>query len=202
MSSLLPTWLRQAPPSWRAAALGAALIVSGALALVAIGGGGGGGNVDEEEEEVAASDAVSTAFVGGGGGDGKGSGELPGRAAAAPPQSATAAGAIVELDERRGDALGAALARHKHALVYFTATWCGPCKVIAPAVARLALALATQGLCVIKVDVDKCPDAAAEFDVRGVPTFVSLRGGRVVQTLVAPKEEALKRAAAALLSGA
>ena len=50
----------------------------------------------------------------------------------------------------------------------------------------------------VKVDVDKCPEAAAAFDVRGVPTFKALRGGRVVQTLVAPKEEALKRAAGAL----
>ena len=60
-------------------------------------------------------------------------------------------------------------------LVDFYATWCGPCKAVAPVLKELADEM--PGVYFIKVDVDKNPAAAAKYGVRGVPTFVLFRRG-------------------------
>src|SRR5438477_1934107 len=61
-------------------------------------------------------------------------------------------------------------------LVDFTATWCGPCRALAPIVEALA---AENGgrLKVVKVDVDVCPAVAARYGVRSVPTVMVFRDG-------------------------
>src|SRR5688572_16027770 len=64
-------------------------------------------------------------------------------------------------------------------LVDFWAAWCGPCRMAAPEVEKVASAMAGRAL-VLKVDTDAHPELGARFNVRGIPNFVVLRNGRAV----------------------
>ncbi len=64
-------------------------------------------------------------------------------------------------------------------LVDFSATWCPPCKMIAPIVEELAQQ-AGSAFKVVKLDVDEAPAVAARLGIRGMPTFVAFRAGREV----------------------
>jgi thioredoxin 2 len=63
--------------------------------------------------------------------------------------------------------------------VDFWATWCPPCRMAAPHVKQLAGDMAGRAV-VVKVDTDQHPEVAARFDVRGIPNFVVLKGGKPV----------------------
>jgi len=63
-------------------------------------------------------------------------------------------------------------------LIDFWAPWCGPCRMAAPEVAKVAAEMAGRAV-VLKVNTDENPDLARRFGVRGIPHFVVLRGGRV-----------------------
>jgi thioredoxin 2 len=65
-------------------------------------------------------------------------------------------------------------------LVDFWAPWCPPCRLVAPAVKKVAAAMAGRAI-VLKVDTDACPGLAESFDVRGIPNFVVLKDGRRVR---------------------
>ena len=64
-------------------------------------------------------------------------------------------------------------------LVDFWAEWCGPCKMAAPEVKKVAAQMAGKAL-VLKVDTDAHPQLAAQFGVQGIPNFVVLKAGKVV----------------------
>lgn len=59
-------------------------------------------------------------------------------------------------------------------LVDFYASWCGPCKIMAPIVRELA---ESGSFSVYKVDVDKVTEAAGKFGVSSIPTFIAFRNG-------------------------
>jgi thioredoxin 1 len=68
-------------------------------------------------------------------------------------------------------------------LVDFSATWCPPCKMMAPVVDKLAGEFGER-LVVGTVDVDESPDTAMRYEIRGVPTLAVFRSGQVVDRLV------------------
>jgi thioredoxin 2 len=64
-------------------------------------------------------------------------------------------------------------------LVDLWAAWCGPCRMVSPALEQLATERAGQ-VKLVKVDVDKAPGLSQRFDVKAVPTLLVLRDGEVL----------------------
>ena len=62
----------------------------------------------------------------------------------------------------------------KPAIVDFYATWCGPCKAIAPVLEKLAAEYKGK-IVVYKIDTDKEPELSAAFGIRSIPTLLSFR---------------------------
>lgn len=92
---------------------------------------------------------------------------------------------------RKGDAMpavknvgprdfDAAVAGPDPVLVDFSASWCGPCRAMAPALAKFAASRDDLG--VVKVDIDEAPDIASRYSVRSVPTLMLFVEGKPVAT--------------------
>ena len=62
-------------------------------------------------------------------------------------------------------------------LVDFYADWCGPCRIVAPAVEALARSRAGS-VVVLKVDTDRSPALSERLGIRGIPTLIAFRNGR------------------------
>jgi thioredoxin 1 len=86
----------------------------------------------------------------------------------------------------QSDVLGA----DQPVLVDFWAEWCGPCRMIAPALEELSNELG-QKVTIAKLNIDENPDAPAKYGVRGIPTMILFKNGAPAATKVgaAPKSQ-------------
>jgi thioredoxin 1 len=77
-------------------------------------------------------------------------------------------------------------------LIDFWASWCGPCRMIAPVIEELSSEVKNAKIC--KVNVDEEPEIAQQFGVMSIPTLAVVQDGKVVNKMVGarPKSEILK----------
>lgn len=81
------------------------------------------------------------------------------------------------------DQFDALINQEKLVVVDYTATWCGPCRVIAPFIDKLAEDY--QGKAeVVKVDLDKNKESADKYNIRSIPTVLIIKNGQEVERIV------------------
>jgi thioredoxin 1 len=82
------------------------------------------------------------------------------------------------------------LASDRPVLVDFWAEWCGPCKMIGPALEEISDELGEK-VTIAKLNIDDHPDAPAKYGVRGIPTMILFKNGQPAATKVgaAPKSQ-------------
>jgi thioredoxin len=87
----------------------------------------------------------------------------------------------------------------KPLLVDFYATWCGPCRMLAPILDQVQ-ALMRDKLQVIKIDTDRYPDLASQYEIHALPTLVLFKRGQPVERIegVMPPEQLVERLSALL----
>ena len=66
----------------------------------------------------------------------------------------------------------------KPTLVDFFAEWCGPCKTMKPVLETVKGRMGEQ-LSILKIDIDKSPNAAAAYQIQSVPTLILFKGGKI-----------------------
>ncbi|MBQ5315067.1 MAG: thioredoxin [Oscillospiraceae bacterium] len=81
----------------------------------------------------------------------------------------------------------------KVVLIDFWATWCGPCKMIAPIIEEIAEEFSDE-VKVCKVNIDDEPSLATKFGITSIPTLLVIKNGEVVKTSVGyiPKEKIIE----------
>ncbi|KAL4423311.1 hypothetical protein ABPG77_006106 [Micractinium sp. CCAP 211/92] len=79
---------------------------------------------------------------------------------------------------------------HKTVIVDFTATWCGPCRMIGPVFEQLSTEY--ESIVFLKVDVDEVEQVAAACGISAMPTFQVWQGGKKVDELVGASKTQLE----------
>ncbi|KAI8139911.1 thioredoxin [Fennellomyces sp. T-0311] len=86
----------------------------------------------------------------------------------------------------------ALISENKNVVIDFHATWCGPCKLIAPKFKKFAAENPNATYC--KIDVDEVPDVAAELSIRAMPTFIFFKDGQKVDEVVGANAAKIEQA--------
>lgn len=82
-------------------------------------------------------------------------------------------------------------ATNKLIVVYFTASWCGPCRKMEPAIDEFAAKYSDVEFA--KIDVDKLFDVSCEYGVQTMPTFLLMRKGNVIDKVTGARKDDLQR---------
>ncbi|WCJ42105.1 tetraticopeptide domain-containing thioredoxin [Euphorbia peplus] len=87
--------------------------------------------------------------------------------------------------------LNAATKTSRLAILYFTATWCGPCRVISPLFTSLAEKYPKSVF--LKADIDQAKDVAAKWNISSVPTFFFIKNGKEIDKVVGADKTGLEK---------
>lgn len=79
----------------------------------------------------------------------------------------------------------------KLVVIDFHATWCGPCKMIAPKLEELAKQYEAE-IVILKIDVEECEDLAMSFNINSMPTFVFQKDGKKLEEFSGANYDRLK----------
>ncbi|KAL2330033.1 hypothetical protein Fmac_017614 [Flemingia macrophylla] len=78
----------------------------------------------------------------------------------------------------------------KLVVIDFSASWCGPCKFIEPAIHAMSQSFTDVDF--VNIDVDELTDVAGEYEVQAMPTFVLLKKGKEIDRVVGAKKDELE----------
>ena len=114
-------------------------------------------------------------------------------AATGSPRCAKCQSTLPWLVEAGDVDFGKAVETKRLVLVDLWAPWCGPCRMVAPVLEKLANEFADT-LKVVKVNVDESPRTAQRYEARSIPMLLFMRGGELVDTVVGAQPEHVLRA--------
>jgi thioredoxin 1 len=91
------------------------------------------------------------------------------------------------------DSLDELLTEKEHSLLYFTASWCGPCKSMSPIIEGVSNTMSEQ-FNTIKIDVDNSQNEAADYGIRSVPTLMLVKEDEIIgqQVGLHPPQQLIK----------
>jgi len=98
-----------------------------------------------------------------------------------PEASAEAEMGVVHIEDEAGLQRELSKVPDRLVLIDFTATWCGPCKMMSPIFEELSGKY--RGVGFLKVDVDECPDIAGKYNVQAMPTFIFFKHGKEIDRM-------------------
>lgn len=81
------------------------------------------------------------------------------------------------------DSLDELITQHEYSLLYFSASWCGPCKTMSPIVEGVS-SMMNDRFNTIKVDIENTPVAAADYGIRSIPTLLLVKNDEVIDQRV------------------
>ena len=76
------------------------------------------------------------------------------------------------------------LSTNKYIFLFFTATWCGPCKNIKPKLEEIANKLINPNIIFYKIDIGENEDLAEKMNVKSVPTFILIKDKKIVKYFI------------------
>jgi thioredoxin 1 len=72
---------------------------------------------------------------------------------------------------------------HKNTFVMFSATWCGPCKIIKPTIIQYSQDNKYSGIKILHVDIDSSDEICNEYKIKSIPTFIMFVDGVIYERI-------------------